>query len=154
MRVIVFSSKITVRRLTASLAGKGVELVNLSEMGEAITLLKQERFDLVVVDSLVEEADTVCRCIVELGCVPVVLMVDKKRADWGKLQSLGIHGYLLQGANGTELAARLHAIARRCLLNGVNERGGGSRAKKQGGNVNERKGRPNKHLKEVKRNAT
>ena len=117
MRVIVFGSELTVQRLTTSLAGKGVELVSLCETVEAITLLKQERFDLALVDSLVEEAETICRGIKGLGCIPVALIVNKKRADWGRLQSLGIDGYIPHEANGAELAARLQAIARRYSLN-------------------------------------
>ena len=116
MTVMIFSSKIVARRLTVSLAGEGIELVRLSEEAEAITLLQQERFDLAVVDSSAEEPETVCRCIGELGCVPVALMVNGKQADWDKLQSLDIHGYLPQGTSGAELAARIRAMSRRCSL--------------------------------------
>ena len=140
MRVMVFSSKVIARRLIASLAEEGIELVRLSELTEAITLVKRERFDLALVDSLGEEAETVCRCIGELGCVPVVLMVDRTRADWARLQSLGIHGYLPRGANGAELAARMRAVARRCVFNGEIEKNGGVYALKRGQNIDKEKG--------------
>ena len=114
MKVIVFGSKATVQKLIASLAGREIELVSLCEVLEAITLLKQEKFDLVVVDGLAREAETTCRCIKEFGGVPIVLMIGREQPNWKEMQSLGIDGYIPHGASGAELSARLGAIVRRC----------------------------------------
>ena len=124
MRLAVFGNEVTVLRLTVSLAGRGVELVRLSEAREAKTRLRREKFDLAVVDNLAEEAETICRYIGKLKRVPLVLMVGKKRVDWEKLSSLGIAGYITQAANGAELVARLQAVSRRCLFNGEIEKNG------------------------------
>ena len=127
MRVIVFGTRITVRRLADFLPKEGIELVSLSEAPEVVALLKRERFDVVLVDTSLKEAETTCRCIEELGCAPVALLVDKRRADWRRLDSLGTNGYISRESKGAELTARLRAVARRGLLNGQSpESGAGS----------------------------
>ena len=101
-----------IRRLTVSLAREGIEV--LTGDPEAI---KQERFDVAVVDGLMKETEAVCCRIRELGDVPVLLMVSQKQADWGKLQSLDPDGYIPDGTVQAELGARLRAVVRRCSLN-------------------------------------
>ena len=113
IRVIVFGSKETVEKLTASLDGKGFDLVSLTEAPEVLALLEQKRFDLVVVDASVEKAEVVCRSVNQFGQVPVALMVKKRQANWKELKSLDVDGYLLDGVGGAELAVRLQAIVRR-----------------------------------------
>ena len=113
IRVIVFGSTKTVQKLTASLDGKGFDLVSLTEAPEVLALLEQKRFDLVVVDASVEKAEVVCRSVSQLGHVPVALMVKKRQANWKELKSLDVDGYLLDGVGGAELAVRLQAIVRR-----------------------------------------
>jgi len=138
MRVIVFGTRITLHRLSQSLGKEGIELVSPSETHEAIALLKHESFDLVVVDTSVKEADEICRRIEELECIPVALLVDKKRADWRRLDSLHSNGYICRNTKGAELAARLRAVARRGQLNGVSAENGSSHLG-QGQNVTEQK---------------
>ena len=113
IRVIVFGSTKTVQKLTASLDGKGFDLVSLTEAPEVVALLEQKRFDLVVVDASVKKAEMVCRSVNQLGHVPVALMVKKRQANWKELKSLDVDGYLLDGVGGAELAVRLQAIVRR-----------------------------------------
>ena len=113
VRVIVFGNKETVQKLTASLDGKGFDLVCLTEAPEVLALLEQKGFDLVVVDASVEKAEVVCRAVSQLGHVPVALMVKKRQANWKELKSLDVDGYLLDGVGGAELAVRLRAVVRR-----------------------------------------
>jgi len=119
MRVLIVGSEITVKRLNRYLNNEEIELVNPYEVLEVKTALKKERFDLVVVDGLLKHADTACRNIKGLCRAPVVLLVDSSQADWKKLQSLGIDGYISRGSKGKELAVRLQAIARRYAINGT-----------------------------------
>ena len=113
IRVIVFGNKKTLQKLTASLDGKRIDLVSLTEVPEVVALLGQKRFDLVVVDASVEKAEVVCRSVSQLGQVPVALMVKKGQANWKELKSLDVDGYLLDGVGGAELAVRLQAVVRR-----------------------------------------
>lgn len=101
-----------VRSLTVSLAEERMKVVGTSNEGEAIALMKQHRFDILVVDSLVKEAEAACRCIRDCWPIPVVLMGSLKLADWERLQSLGVDGYISEPAGAAEMAARLRAVVR------------------------------------------
>ena len=119
MRIIAFGSKPITKRLISALAGSDFELVNPSEMFEVVTLLKQDNFDLVVVDGLAREVEVTCRRIREVGSVPIVLMIEEGQPDWKEMRPLAVDGYIPDGVNGVELAARLRAVLRRFLS--VNE---------------------------------
>jgi len=101
-----------VRSLTTSLAEERIKVVGTSNGGEAIALLKQHRFDIAVVDSLVKEAELACRCIRDCWHIPVVLMGSLRLADWERLQSLGVDGYISEPAGAAEVAARLRSVMR------------------------------------------
>ena len=116
MRIIAIGTKFMTKRLILALAGSEFELLSPSEVFEVITLLKQDKFDLVVVDSLAKGAETTCRRIRELGSVPIVLMIGQRQPNWKGMQSLDIDGYIPQGVNGAELVARLRAVLRRFWL--------------------------------------
>ena len=114
MRVMVFGSKRTAQKLTTSLNGKGFELTSLAKVPEVMAQLEQKRFDLVVVDSSVERAEAVCHSVDMCGHVPVMIMVRERLANWEKLDSLDVDGYLPNGVGSILLAARLQAVERRC----------------------------------------
>ena len=116
MKAVVLGNKSIARKLTESLKGIGIELVSLSEMTEVITLLKQKMFALVLVDSLTEEVEKACQHIREFGTVPLVLIVNSRKADWKRLQPLAVDGYLPAEAGRNELAARLRAMHRRFFM--------------------------------------
>ena len=113
MRIIAIGTKLMTKRLILALAGSEFELLIASETLEAIVLLKQDKFDLVVVDSLARGIETTCRRIRELGRVPIVLMIGQRQVNWKEIESLDIDGYIPQGVNGAELVARLSALTRR-----------------------------------------
>ena len=119
VRVLFFGTKIALRRLTAALHGEKVDIVSPSQATEAITRLKRGRFDLVIIDSSLPETDTIWRRIKSIKYVPVALLVNKPKVDWQRLNSLDVNGYIPLGTKGTELLARLRAVARRSSLNGV-----------------------------------
>ena len=112
MKILALGNETMTRRLIASLAGGGIEVVGLAEMGEAVDLLEQERFDLAIVDSLIGEAGMFCYCISKLGHVPVALMI-REAVDWTKLQSLDADGFIPDWVGKAEMTARLRAIVRR-----------------------------------------
>jgi len=113
MRIIATGTKFITRSLIPALVGSEFELVCPPDLVEVITLLKQGKFDLVVVDSLAKGVETTCRRIREVGNVPIVLMIGQERPDWKEMQSLDINGYIPQGVNGAELVARIRAVLRR-----------------------------------------
>ena len=113
MRIMAMGSRSVTERLISALAGSDFEMVCPFELFEAVALLKRGQFDLVVVDSSAEEAETTCHRVSETGNTPVVLMIFQKQQDWRKMQSLDVDGYIPQEVNGTELVARLKAVSRR-----------------------------------------
>lgn len=116
IRATTFGSEPAVQKLTESLKGIGIELVSLTKVLEVITLLKQQTFDLALVDSLAEHVEAVCHYIREFESIPLVVIVNEKTADWRRLQSLDAHGFLPEEATKDELAARLKVVWRRFLL--------------------------------------
>ena len=82
IRAIVFRSKTTAKKLTKSLKGVGGRMVSLTELPQVIAPLKQEAFDLVLIDSLAEQAVGVCHYIREFAAIPLVLIVHEGRTDW------------------------------------------------------------------------
>ncbi|MBA7486109.1 hypothetical protein ES707_21662 [subsurface metagenome] len=98
-----------IRWLTVPLAREAIEVLPAD-----LEAIKKERFDVAVVDGLMEEAETACCRIRELRDIPVLLMLSQRQADWGKLQSLDPDGYILYGTVQAELGARLRAVVRRC----------------------------------------
>ena len=115
MRVMAFGDEIVIRRLTIPLAREGIEVVGFSDVLKAAASMKQERYDLAIVDSRIGKARLVCHCIGQLGGIPVVLMIRETRVDWRKLQSLAVDGYIPDWVGQAEMAARLRSIVRRHL---------------------------------------
>ena len=113
MRIIAFGSKPITKRLIYALAGSDFEIINSADVFNAVDLLQESSFDLVVVDSSAEGAEVTCRRIREVGSVPIVLMIGEEQPDWKEMQPLAVDGYIPDGVNGVELAARLKAVLRR-----------------------------------------
>ena len=113
MKVMAIGDQRMIAELTATLAGSGIEMVTFTETAAAMGALRQEKFDVVVVDSLLAIAAAVCHDVGERGNVPVVVMVRGTKVDWAALRSLNADGYILPGTGRSELMARLRAILRR-----------------------------------------
>ncbi len=113
MRIMAIGTKFITRRLILDLVGSDFELVCPSDLLEVTTLLKQDKFDLVVVGSLAKGVETTCHRIREVGSVPIVLMIGQERPDWKEMQSLDMDGHIPHGVRGAELVARLRAVSRR-----------------------------------------
>ena len=110
---MVFSNRSSVQGLVESILEEGSELVCLRGRNKAINQLKQRRFDLAVIDSSLKNVETICLSIRKYGAFPLVLVICEPEVNWPKLQSLGVDGYLSEGAGVDELRARLKATLRR-----------------------------------------
>lgn len=82
-------------------------------MDEAVDRLQQERFDIILIDSLLGEGDKACRCLGKISSSPVALLVREKDTNWKKFDSWELDGFVFEGASGTEVTARIRAISRR-----------------------------------------
>jgi len=117
MRVIAFAPARTLERLAILLGREGIEVMGTPErIEQMLPLRERDGFDLALLDSRAENAETAWQCMRELWDVPLVLMVGKGPLDWRRLQSLGADAYLPDAANNGEFIARLKAILRRLSL--------------------------------------
>jgi DNA-binding response OmpR family regulator len=113
MRVIVFAGETIGQSVADSLVKEGISVASASDGIAAVNMLKRERFDVALVDSLADGAGVVCCCISKLFRIPVILLVNESDVDWKRLQLLEPDGYICGGTSGAEMAARLWAVMRR-----------------------------------------
>jgi len=112
MRVMVYGSDSITKKLTISLARTGIEVVGTSDVSRVIGLLIRERCGLAVVESLMEEAPSACRCIRELCDTRVVALLGRERNVWEHAELLECDGFVSEGMGPIEIAARLKAVMR------------------------------------------
>lgn len=110
MKVMVFASESIKQKLSDFLAGEGIAVESASDGSEAVKVMGGKRFDLALVDSLVDGAGVACSCISRFFKIPVVLLVRESDAGWKRLHSLEPCGYVFEGVGGAEMAARLRAL--------------------------------------------
>jgi DNA-binding NarL/FixJ family response regulator len=111
MRVMVYGSKAIIQRFVDSLAGEEMEVTGSSDKLQAIALLKQQKFDLVVVHSLMSEHGEAWRFVSQFPNIPVMLIVEEE-ANWERLEQLEVDGYISESASPPILALLLRAVVR------------------------------------------
>lgn len=110
---MAIANTMTITRLNACMDNNGVDLIGIAKMPEAIARLQQERFDVILIDSLLEEAGEACHCICEIARTPIALLVKETEANWQKLCGWEVDGFVPEGSGKIELVARMRAISRR-----------------------------------------
>ena len=111
MRIMVYGSEAIIQGFIDSLVDEEIEVVGSSDKLEATALLKQQNFDLAVVDSPVGDEDP-WHFVSQISDIPVMLIVEEE-ANWDKLEQLEVDGYISEKAPGPLLAALLRAVMRR-----------------------------------------
>jgi DNA-binding response OmpR family regulator len=113
LKILALGHPNVTHRISTSIGGKNIDLVCLSEIPESIALLKQERFDLALVDSHMEGVESVCNQITWLCRTTVVLVTKGKEPDWGRLRHLEVDGFISDESEPNEFIARMLTIVRR-----------------------------------------
>lgn len=111
---MVLTGALTLKRL--NIGNYGIEIVKFSKISEAIDRVQQERFDIILVDSLTEEAGKACQYMFKIACAPVALLVRENDNDWKKLSNLEVDGFIFERSGSTEMIARIRAISRRRIM--------------------------------------
>ncbi len=101
------------RRLVSQIDAEEFCITGCSEADSAAAILNQERFDIVIVDDLVEDAAKVCEKAACDSGAPVALLLGEKPTNWSKLRDLTVDGYIQDGTGKAELMARIRAYTRR-----------------------------------------
>jgi DNA-binding response OmpR family regulator len=113
LKVLAFGSQMMLRRLATQIDTEDISVIGCVEAAKAANFLSEEDFDLVIVDSLLPDSQTICQNAANLTSAPVTLMLRETAADWKKLRNLGVDGFLPEEAGNAELIARIRAYCRR-----------------------------------------
>jgi excisionase family DNA binding protein len=117
MKVVIFSHQETAKRLVVWLREQGIDVTVISDRPSKMPeLWEGSKFDLGIVDDLIEDAVVACHRIKKKWDIPLVLIVSKQYSDWKKVWLLNADGYLPGDAGDYEFTARLDALLRRLHL--------------------------------------
>ena len=110
MKVAIFGRKVISKRMVKLLTAQGIEIEDAPNMQD------EDGIDLAIIDSLVEDAESIYSHIEKLWNVPLLVIIDERNSDWEKLYLANADGYLSEKIRSLELKARLEATLRRFLL--------------------------------------
>ena len=116
--LVVDDEKLIVKGIKCSLEQDDMEVTAAYDGEEALNLLKEQHFDLVVLDVMLPKMDglEVCQQVRGFSQVPII-MVTAKGEDMDKIMGLeyGADDYIVKPFNILELKARIKAILRRSI---------------------------------------
>jgi DNA-binding response OmpR family regulator len=111
--ILAFGSPTMISGLISLIGGENMHIVGISDSHKVYSLLNQKLFDMVIVDTQIQDAAPICRNIVRFSGLPVALMFRETELDWSQFSNLEVDGYLSQGSGKAELIARIRAVTRR-----------------------------------------
>ena len=116
--MVVDDEKLIVKGIKFSLEQDGMKVTPAYDGEEALRYIKEEKFDLIVLDVMLPKMDglEVCQLVREFSQIPII-MVTAKGEDMDKIMGLeyGADDYITKPFNILELKARIKAILRRSV---------------------------------------
>jgi DNA-binding response OmpR family regulator len=116
MNILFLGKTLLAHRLSSALSKDGISVTHLVDMPLAYSRIKEKKFDLVIVDSLLEKADDVCDEICNFTRIPIVLILNEAETNWKSICNIDTDGFLTEDASDNELVARVKAVFRRNTL--------------------------------------
>jgi DNA-binding response OmpR family regulator len=113
LRIMAIGNENVTHRLADSLACTGIDLVCESEVPHAIDLLKNEKFDLALVDGYMNNMENTCYRITWLCRTSIALIIKGPHTDWSRFRSVDVEGFISEESEPLEILAQLQAITRR-----------------------------------------
>ena len=113
LRILAFGSPVMISRLTDLVNQEEVKITGYSEASAGITLLEKEPFDIIIIDNLAKDAESICQNAICLATAPVALFLRESVADLHKLRDVEVDGFLPDGTGRAEFMARIKAFFRR-----------------------------------------
>ncbi len=114
MKVLVYATPIVVKRIKPLLEESKVSVVTIAEKTKEpeLSLIAENLSDigLAILDTTEEYTDSLCFLLGGLCCIPLILLVDGKLADWELLETYEAYGYLHLEAGTGEFNAYLKNI--------------------------------------------
>lgn len=120
LQVLIVDDEWNMRNLIRIyLTREGITTREASTGHEALTLLKQQNFDLILLDVMMPDMDgwQVCKAVREVSSVPVLMLTARSETK-DKVRGLGIGAddYLTKPFEPEELVARIYSLVRRSML--------------------------------------
>lgn len=112
-KALVLGDGIFIQSVSNSLIAMGTEVTSLYELPEAVSVLKQDHYNLAVVDGTLEDLVHVCFRLIWL-CrlrVAVAIAAQDVQSVYKKLENLEIDAFITDQYAQTEFAAKITAIA-------------------------------------------
>jgi DNA-binding response OmpR family regulator len=113
LNVIALGNELKMQRIAACVSHGDINILSVSQIPEAKTRLQNGIFDVILVDSLLDEAEAVCRSFYELSKIPVILLIAGSETNWPHFCAFKVDGFLSEDSSNIELIARIKASARR-----------------------------------------
>jgi hypothetical protein len=112
MKVLVYGSAPTINRLKPIFETFQVKMQTLesADYKKMNILERWDDVDMVVVDTIEQEAELVCNYFGREKRVPLALFVDRSKADWAGLFRHGAYAYIPCEIGERELATRLKKV--------------------------------------------
>jgi len=101
MKVAIFGRNVISARLVRLLTAQGIEIKDNPSLQD------EDGIDLAIIDSLVEDAESIYSHIEKLWNVPLLVIIDERNSDWEKLYCISADGYISGKITDLELKARL-----------------------------------------------
>jgi DNA-binding response OmpR family regulator len=108
--VLVLGNRPVIKGLLTVLNSADMEFTLIEERSWTDERVKQIKFEVVILDSLMEGLEDACHRITSLTAAPVILLLNGKVPEWRRLFELPVDGFLKEDAGVTELRARIRAI--------------------------------------------
>jgi DNA-binding response OmpR family regulator len=116
IKILAVGCQTMLSRLAARIDDKQISVRTCSSGGEVPGILRQERFDIIIIDDLFNDIAAVCQDSGDPGRAPVAVMCRKYDTDWKKYKTLEIDGFFPDEAGASELMARIMAFSRRYVF--------------------------------------
>jgi DNA-binding response OmpR family regulator len=113
LNVIALGNENRMQRIATCVSQNGINIIAVSKLDEALNKLRNEAYDVILIDSSNEKAEFFCQSLNEVSNIPVILLIAGAEANWPNYCYFKVDGFLSEESSNTELAARIKAFSRR-----------------------------------------
>jgi hypothetical protein len=113
LKIIALGTNTVLKRLNTCMLHSCVDMVGYPQLTDVISRLRQDSYDVILIDGLHDEACSACQYLAGNSSVPIALLVRETEANWQKLCTWEVDSFISDEAGQIEMVARIAAIARR-----------------------------------------